>query len=799
MQFRILKRDLWRKKSINVILVIFILLATVFLSSSINNMAVISNAIDYFMEVSGISDYIVLTMGDENGDETQTDQKLVNFLENEKTVTSYEMDTAVCAAPNQLYYEDGKQVDSSNAILFCEYKIHQQRFFDHKNNEITSMEDGTIYICKKVMDLNHLKTGEKIVLKSDNGYQKSFKIVGDFKDAMLGSEIMGLNRFIITQNDFVEIRQESQLPIQRLYSIWTDELEAFSNQYLKNDFSVIFNGDVEIIKMTYVMYMIIAAVLLLLSGCLIAISLVMLRFTILFTIDEDFKEIGIMKAIGMKDHSIRRLYLSKYIVLSMMGSLIGFIFSIPFGRLLLDKVTSSIVVNQSSARILTQFILSVLVAVMVILFTHISTAKIKKTTPMDAIRCGNNGERFHKKGKLELGKSNLRVTSFLAGNDVVSSFKKFVAIFFAGVIGIWLIIMPVNTINTLSSSEIASWFNLSKSDLYIDDGKVITELMIQGNHEAFLDYIQEVEDKLAKEKIEIDQVVMEAAFQLKVEHNERVMKMFSLQGIGTKTSEYIYDEGKAPIYDNEIAMTHISAKKLGVGIGDAVTIVVDRDGTKKSFIITGFYQSMNNMGQGIRLTPSAQIDYFFLSGCFAPQIKLNGTFSEKERKEMAGRVAEIFPGSNIMTTHEWIMNLLGGISDQLNSLKSLILLVVIAIIVLIIALMQRMFMIRERGEIAMLKAIGLTNSKIISWQTKRIGMVFLLGIFVGLLTGTPFSKLTSGQAFKMMGASDIQFYIKPMEIYVLYPIILLATSMISCIIVMQQVKTIQIQEINTIE
>lgn len=141
----------------------------------------------------------------------------------------------------------------------------------------------------------------------------------------------------------------------------------------------------------------------------------------------------------------------------------------------------------------------------------------------------------------------------------------------------------------------------------------------------------------------------------------------------------------------------------------------------------------------------------------------------------------------------------GGISDQLNSLKSLILLVVIAIIVLIIALMQRMFMIRERGEIAMLKAIGLTNSKIISWQTKRIGMVFLLGIFVGLLTGTPFSKLTSGQAFKMMGASDIQFYIKPMEIYVLYPIILLATSMISCIIVMQQVKTIQIQEINTIE
>ena len=46
---------------------------------------------------------------------------------------------------------------------------------------------------------------------------------------------------------------------------------------------------------------VIAAILIIVSVCLILISFLVLRFTIVFTLQEDFKEIGIMKAIGIRD------------------------------------------------------------------------------------------------------------------------------------------------------------------------------------------------------------------------------------------------------------------------------------------------------------------------------------------------------------------------------------------------------------------------------------------------------------------------------------------------------------------
>lgn len=61
MNFRILKKDLKRKKSINIILLIFIALATTFIASSVTNMSVILNATDDFFEAAELSDHIIIT------------------------------------------------------------------------------------------------------------------------------------------------------------------------------------------------------------------------------------------------------------------------------------------------------------------------------------------------------------------------------------------------------------------------------------------------------------------------------------------------------------------------------------------------------------------------------------------------------------------------------------------------------------------------------------------------------------------------------------------------------------------
>ena len=56
MLYRILKKDLLRRKGVNVILFLFITIATIFLVSSVNNILVVSSAISYYMEFSGVPD-----------------------------------------------------------------------------------------------------------------------------------------------------------------------------------------------------------------------------------------------------------------------------------------------------------------------------------------------------------------------------------------------------------------------------------------------------------------------------------------------------------------------------------------------------------------------------------------------------------------------------------------------------------------------------------------------------------------------------------------------------------------------
>ena len=59
----------------NLILLIFIFLATTFIAGSLNNLLVVMNGTDYFMKESGISDFIFVTMGGSKDDLSEDNRK----------------------------------------------------------------------------------------------------------------------------------------------------------------------------------------------------------------------------------------------------------------------------------------------------------------------------------------------------------------------------------------------------------------------------------------------------------------------------------------------------------------------------------------------------------------------------------------------------------------------------------------------------------------------------------------------------------------------------------------------------
>ena len=62
MYLNILKKDLKRKRAMNIILLVFIILATMFVSSSVNNIISVTTALDNYFEMANVPDYFAATM-----------------------------------------------------------------------------------------------------------------------------------------------------------------------------------------------------------------------------------------------------------------------------------------------------------------------------------------------------------------------------------------------------------------------------------------------------------------------------------------------------------------------------------------------------------------------------------------------------------------------------------------------------------------------------------------------------------------------------------------------------------------
>ena len=92
MLLKSLGKDLKRKKTMNIILLLFIILATMFVASGVNNVVTVMSGTDYYFDLAGIGDYVVITMGD------NAIGALDPILEDEPAVENYRLENVIYAA-----------------------------------------------------------------------------------------------------------------------------------------------------------------------------------------------------------------------------------------------------------------------------------------------------------------------------------------------------------------------------------------------------------------------------------------------------------------------------------------------------------------------------------------------------------------------------------------------------------------------------------------------------------------------------------------------------------------------------
>ncbi len=788
MYLRILKKDLKRKKTMNCILLLFVILSTMFSASSVNNILTVTGGLDYFFEKAGMSDYAFVEKESDSGNPISA------ILEKESSVTEYKKEEVIFSTAEN-FKKDGKRLaDFSNLAIIMPIDEAKLNYFDCDNNIIKEVESGKVYISGSVPKKSGLEVGDAFQFRFGEN-ELTFEFAGIAKDVFLGPELMGVPRLILSNADYEQIRSDSYAlngNMGAIYYVNTDDVKALESAAADCN-NIIFNGSVSKLKTTYFMNILVAGMLLVVSICLILVSFIVLRFTIGFTIAEEFREIGVMKAVGIRNNSVRGLYLVKYLGISVIGAVVGYIGSVPFGNMMLDSVSKNIVLENDNS-VMTGILCSIAVVGIILLFCWRCTAKIRKMSPVDAVRSGQTGERFHKKSLIHLSKSKFKTTGFLALNDVLSSPKQYGIITVIFTICMLLVMILANTANTLNSDKLLFLFGTTKSDVYYSDSERIMEVM---NGQKTLDeVIEEMEKELSDNGMPAD-VHIETLYQLPVKFGDiKTAVMFQLCN-ETSADEYTYTHGTAPCYENEIAISEPVAAKLNAEIGDTLHLTID--GEEKEYIITALFQGINSLGESGRLHESVSPSDSSIIGSFAYQIDFDDNPDRKEIDSRIEKLKDIFNSQKVMTAEDFVKDTTGA-SDIIAGVKNLVLIISLIIIIMISVLMERSFISKEKSEIALMKAIGFRNNAIYAHHTARFFIVGVVASVISILLCKPVTKLAIDRIFAMMGAvAGISYEIRPVEIFVVYPLVILSATLAGTFLTSLYTKSIKASDTSNIE
>lgn len=765
MLFKTIKKDLKRKKTMNFILLLFIILATVFVASGINNVVNVVNGTDYYLDKAEIGDFLFILQGED------VIGSLDDTLNDCKEIDSYKLEDVIFASQDN-YRINGKKVDSKNAGILQGFDGKGIKFFNLDNEEIKDVPKGHVYISGSFMKRNGVKIGDKMRI-THGSVDKELIVVGKIKDAFLGSDLMGNTRFLMNQEDMKEFFEDENLYHHyggQLGYIFTKDTDAVA-QALASAKSVAFAKPRSMIEMCYVLDMIVAFMVLIMSICLMIVAFMVLKFSISFTIMEEYREIGVMKAIGIKNFQIRSLYIGKYFVMAIIGSAIGFGLSIPFGKELLKSVSDNMVLGNDGGVVI-NIIGAILVVVMITWFAFLCTKKVKKATPIDAIRSGQTGERYKKKTIYRIGRSRLNTSGYMALNDVLSSPKRFLSIIISFSICTMLVLMIVNTAETMKSSNLIHLF-LSESDAYVVDTKAAMKNMSMTKEEVLEDF-HSWEDKLEEKGIPC-YISYEFMYKYKVTFDGKDYSPGIMQGLNNKSTDYVYMKGEAPLSENEIAIASGFSKNTKADIGD--TLEIDFGDRKVKCIVTGIFQTMNQMGDAIRLWENTKTDRAHSASAFAYQINYTDNPSKEERAKRMEIIKAVFDNDEVYDAAGYCAMSVEAV-DTMDAVSILLLAITLVVVILVTVLMERSFIADEKSQIAMLKAIGFSEGAIIKWQVYRFAIIALVAEILAAILSIPATELVSTPIFQMMGASSIKYEYNLLKIFVLYPLIIVAVTVV---------------------
>lgn len=163
---------------------------------------------------------------------------------------------------------------------------------------------------------------------------------------------------------------------------------------------------------------------------------------------------------------------------------------------------------------------------------------------------------------------------------------------------------------------------------------------------------------------------------------------------------------------------------------------------------------------------------------------------------MIHEVKQQFSGLEIMSASDLLSVTTGGFMGQLKNINTLLTVVVCLITFFITSLFVRLLITKEVQGIALMKSLGFTNGEIRVWQVLRILILMLGSVILGVLLANHLGEVLIGLIFSMFGLTEINFNIVPLQVYGLYPLLILVVVVLAVYSSCGQIRKIQVWNMN---
>lgn len=444
---------------------------------------------------------------------------------------------------------------------------------------------------------------------------------------------------------------------------------------------------------------------------LLIVMLVIIGHSIHTGITMDYVNIGVLKAQGFTEGTIRLLYSLQYLTAGIIGGLLGIALA-PFGIRVMNYFYRPVVclVSGTEAAIAEALLFVGLLLGIMIICVWYQTVKIKEITPLRALSEGRKEIHFKSRMQLPIQKKLLSLT--MALRQITSAKRQYVsAVIIASIIGFFLI--AVNVVYFMFSDV--------NSVLALFGGGVQDSVSLQIS-ESLLPYKDELEADISRiARIEDSyQTTMEY---LLLEEEKVITTIMSRPEL---LESFVY-QGYTPEKNNEILITEKVGEYYGIGVGDTVT--VSTRGISREFIVCGYWQSINDAGMSVCISLDAMKE-------FNPEFSVSYYCYIIPERERYGEIEEMLAEKYDLEadlTGDFVMY------DIIrNTVQSIVLVIyvicVIFILVSVFLICGRTFL-KEKKDYGIYKSMGFSNRKLICQFALRFALVSLAGGLISIPLG----------------------------------------------------------------